>query len=431
MAAYGLSAAAIHSGRARNSLGALVNGALFIAILASFLVFIEPSPYEGAFALLALAFLAARVPIDRAVVPLALLLLVWNVSGLAALVPFMHDEKAVTFMATSTYLAVTAVMFACLFTEDVERRLAITRVAYILAALIAAAIGIAAYFHILPNSDQFLLGTIRAKSTFKDPNVYGPFLILPLLFLIERSLREGVRLLNLAIALVLLVGLFLSFSRGAWAHFLVSAALLMLLMFVTSPNPRFRARILALSLLAVSGLVLLLVLLLSFDAIGTVFEERASLIQEYDASPGGRFGRQMEGILGVIESPFGIGPLQFAKRFGHDPHNVYLNAFASYGWAGGMAYLMMVLATLFVGFRAALVRTVWQPYLLAALAAFTGAVFEGLVIDTDHWRHFYLLLGMIWGLSIATRQALARHRAQPEFPPQAAAPARLPIFRLG
>jgi hypothetical protein len=24
------------------------------------------------------------------------------------------------------------------------------------------------------------------------------------------------------------------------------------------------------------------------------------------------------------------------------------------------------------------------------------------VIDTDHWRHFYLLLGMIWGLSAAT-----------------------------
>jgi O-antigen ligase len=430
MAAYGPSAISAHSSRARHSVGALVNGALFLVILASFLVFIEPSPYEGAFALLALAFLAARVPVDRAIVPLALLLLVWNVSGLAALLPFMHDEKAVTFMATSTYLAITAVVFACLFTEDVER-LAITRVAYILAALVAAAIGIAAYFHVLPNSDQFLLGTIRAKSTFKDPNVYGPFLILPLLFLIERSLREGVRLLNLAIALVLLVGLFLSFSRGAWAHFLVSAALLMLLMFVTSPSARFRARILALSLLAVSGLVLLLIVLLSFDAIGTVFEERASLIQEYDAGPGGRFGRQMEGILGVIESPLGIGPLQFAKRFGHDPHNVYLNAFASYGWAGGMAYLMMVLATLFIGFRAALVRTVWQPYLLAAFAAFTGAALEGIVIDTDHWRHFYLLLGMIWGLSIATRRALARHRAQPAFPPQAAAPARLPVFRLG
>jgi len=37
------------------------------------------------------------------------------------------------------------------------------------------------------------------------------------------------------------------------------------------------------------------------------------------------------------------------------------------------------------------------------------------VIDTDHWRHFFLLLGMIWGLAAATfRQArLAKHSIMP------------------
>jgi hypothetical protein len=24
------------------------------------------------------------------------------------------------------------------------------------------------------------------------------------------------------------------------------------------------------------------------------------------------------------------------------------------------------------------------------------------VVDTDHWRHFFLLLGLVWGLTIAT-----------------------------
>ena len=47
-------------------------------------------------------------------------------------------------------------------------------------------------------------------------------------------------------------------------------------------------------------------------------------------------------------------------------------------------------------------RTPWQPYLIAAVAAFVGEVAEGFVIDTDHWRHFFLLLGMIWGLASAT-----------------------------
>jgi len=87
-------------------------------------------------------------------------------------------------------------------------------------------------------------------------------------------------------------------------------------------------------------------------------------------------------------------------------HNVYLQAFLVYGWAGAMAYLLLLVASLFVGFRASLMRTPWQPYLIAAFATFVGEVAEGFVIDTDHWRHFYLLLGMIWGLSAATmRQA--------------------------
>ena len=412
----------------QRALGKVVSTALFLTIAASPFVLIEPSPYEAVFVLLALAFLVARVPLDRGIVPLVLLLLLWNMSGLVALVPYLHDMKAVTFMTTSVYLAVTAVIFACLFAEESDRRLQIMRAAYILAAVIAATIGIAAYFHLLPNSDLFLLGSIRAKSTFKDPNVYGPFLILPLLLIVERSLREGIRTLDVPITLVLLFGLFLSFSRGAWAHFLVSSALLLLLMFVTSPSPRFRARILTLGILAVTGLALLLVAALSFDAIGNVFAERASIIQQYDAGPGGRFGRQMEGLTGILMSPLGIGPLQFAKEFGHDPHNVYLNAFASYGWAGGIAYLMLVLTTLFVGFRAALVRTPWQPFLIAVMAVYTGAALEGVVIDTDHWRHYFLLLGLIWGMSIATGRATRRvsEEANP-----ASVPARYRIFRLG
>jgi hypothetical protein len=73
-----------------------------------------------------------------------------------------------------------------------------------------------------------------------------------------------------------------------------------------------------------------------------------------------------------------------------------------------MAYLLLLFSTVLVGLRTALVRSPWQPYLITAVAAFIGTMAEGVVIDTDHWRHFYLLLGMIWGLAAATyRQARA------------------------
>ena len=35
--------------------------------------------------------------------------------------------------------------------------------------------------------------------------------------------------------------------------------------------------------------------------------------------------------------------------------------------------------------------------LFCAYVVFLGHVALGSVIDTDHWRHFYLLIGLIWG----------------------------------
>ena len=32
---------------------------------------------------------------------------------------------------------------------------------------------------------------------------------------------------------------------------------------------------------------------------------------------------------------------------------------------------------------------------------------ESFIIDSDHWRHFFLILGMIWGMSAAN---IRRHR---------------------
>jgi hypothetical protein len=108
----------------------------------------------------------------------------------------------------------------------------------------------------------------------------------------------------------------------------------------------------------------------------------------------------------VLTFPNGMGPFEFARVHGLQQHNVYLQAFLVYGWVGGVSYVLLLLTTTLVGLRTALVRTPWQPYLITAVAAFVGEMAEGFVIDTDHWRHFYLLLGMIWGLSAATFKAV-------------------------
>jgi O-antigen ligase len=384
----------------------IVNVLLYLAILISPAVFIEPSPYEAAFALLAIACVAANVKIDRIFAPLIVLLALWNVGGLLSLTQVSHDKDAIEFVAVSIYMAITAILFASLFSGDPEGRTRIMRSAYVTAALIAAAVGIAAYFKLIPGSDLFTMDGARVRSTFKDPNVFGPFLILPILFLILDLLQRQFRFWRIAIMAVLLVGLLMSFSRGAWLNFAISSAAMAALMFLTAPSPRVRLRIVAMAAVALVLLALLVVAALSIDVVGNMFAERAKVTQYYDVGDGGRFTSQFRALALILDHPGGVGPYQLRHVIGVDPHQVYLNAFASYGWLGGFSYLALILSTLLVGFRYLLVRTNWQPYLIASYSAFIGVAIEGFVIDTDHWRHFFLLLGLIWGLSAATRNAV-------------------------
>jgi hypothetical protein len=208
------------------------------------------------------------------------------------------------------------------------------------------------------------------------------------------------------------LGLLLSFSRGAWVHFAVSAICMLALMFITAPDTRTRARLTLLSVLAIVIVSGLIVFALSFDVIGDMFKERARLIQPYDAGTSqGRFNLQQVAISAVLDYPFGLGPYEFGRRHGMQQHNTYLQAFLVYGWAGGFAYLALIFITLAVGIRAALARTPWQPYAITALATYIGEVVESFVIDTDHWRHYFLLLGIIWGTFAATMRLRSRGKA--------------------
>jgi hypothetical protein len=193
-----------------------------------------------------------------------------------------------------------------------------------------------------------------------------------------------------------------SFSRGAWLHAAASGAIMLALAFLTAPTQRVRVRIFFMGATGVLALAAFIVMLLSFESIWTMFEQRAQLIQDYDVGGGGRFNLQQLALGAVLKFPNGMGPYEFARVYGLQQHNVYLQSFLVYGWVGGIAYTMLLLTTLWIGFRTLLLRTPWQPYLLTAYATLVGEVLEGFVIDTDHWRHFYLLLGVIWGLAAAT-----------------------------
>ena len=383
---------------------------LYVTVLASSVAFVEPSPHDGLMGVLALACLIAGVRFDRHVALFFLLLLIWNVAGLLSLFNVPGQVQTVQYAATSIYLAVAAVLFASLFERNTMARIATVRAAYVLTATAVSLAGIAGYFSLFPHAHDLFTEYDRALGAFKDPNVFGPFLIWPALVVIERMLARRIRVTDVLIVGILLVGLLLSFSRGAWFHFAVSCLIMMMLAFATAPSDGARLRIFAMGAIATATVAAFIAMLLSFDSIADMFQQRAQLIQSYDVGSGGRFVLQQLAITDLLNFPNGMGPFEFSRVHGTQQHNVYLQAFLVYGWAGGVAYLTLLGATCWTAWRSVFVRTPWQPYLICAFAAFIGEVLEGFVIDTDHWRHFFLLLGMIWGLAGATFNHVRRRQ---------------------
>ena len=383
---------------------------LFIAVLASSIAFIEPSPHDALMAVLGVACLVAGVRFNRSLSVLVFWLVIFNVAGLLSLIVALDIPKTIQYSATSVYLAIAAILFACLFAENTMARLATMRIAYVITAAIVGALGAAGYFHAFPGA-QIFAPEGRALGTFKDPNVYGPFLIWPALYIIQDILARRIRLIDIVALGCLLLGLLLSFSRGAWFHFAISALIAVGLTFLTAPAQKTRIRIFGLSALSVVLLAGALVVLFSIPAVQLMVRERVHLINSYDVGQGGRFRMQEMALSSVLQYPNGMGPFGFSTAEGVQQHNQYLQAFLVYGWVGGVAYIMLLLSTCYIGLRSAFCRTPWQPYLITALGAFVGEMAEGFIVDTDHWRHFFLLLGMNWGLGAATIRA--RRQAMP------------------
>lgn len=383
---------------------------LYITVLASSVAVIEPSPHDALMGVLAVTCVVAGVRFHRKLTLLFLLLLIWNVSGLMSLLNVVGEEKTTTFAITSLYLAVAALIWACLFAENTMMRLAALRNAYILTAVIGALAGVSGYLRAFPHAFEMFAHDGRALGMFKDPNVYAPFLIWPTLIVVERMLARRITVGDILVSGILLLALLLAFSRGAWFHFAVSGLVLVALCFTTAPTMKARLRIFHLTIISVAAMAALVVVLLSIPSIGSMFTERAQLIQSYDVGEGGRFRLQELALGAVLQYPNGMGPFGFASTQTNQQHNVYLQGFLVYGWAGGMAYIVLVCSTLLVGFRTAFVRTPWQPYAIVTFAVFVGEVAEGFIIDSDHWRHFFLLLGLSWGLMVATVKYV--HRQQ-------------------
>jgi hypothetical protein len=402
---YAATAGGVTAAQAAPGVLALQRALVWLAGASVAIVFIEPSPYEIVTLLAAVAFFATSLRLRLVFMPLVALLFLLNVGYTVSAVPLLGQSAVASWIATSWYMAVTVVFFAMVASEDTEARLDMLRRGLVVGAMVASLAGIAGYFNLVPGGRDLLTLYDRARGTFKDPNVLGAFLILPSLFALQSVVtdRPG-KAFRSAIAFgIMALAVLLAFSRAAWGGLILTSVFMLALMILTSPSSAQRSRIIMTTAVAAILGVMLIAILLSFDSIADMFKQRASFDQSYDEGRFGRFGRHILGAEMALDLPFGIGPLQFHRFFPEDTHNSYLNAFMSGGWLSGICYPALVFTTVIMGFRHILIRVPWQRTYLAVFAAFLGTVGESFIIDTDHWRHFWMMLGAMWGMISAAQ----------------------------
>ena len=376
---------------------------LWLTSFAGAFVFVEPGPYEIVGLTGIFLFGVSGLSLRGALIPLALMLIVLDLGYAIAVVQVADEEKAVTWVGISIFLAVTALFYAAVVSSLPQVRLDYLLRGYTAAALVAALAAIAGYFHLLGGLSELFVLYDRARGTFNDPNVLGAFLVLPAALQLQRVLTERPVMRSGICLAVLLVALLLTFSRAAWGQLVLVGLIVVALSLASARNGRLRLRILSLAVVGAAVAAILLAALLSVEQVGNLFAARATLDQAYDVGHFGRFGRYVLGAELGLERPLGIGPLQFYKSFGEDPHNSYLNAFMSGGWLAGFAYLTLTAVTLASATRFLRADTPWRTTYHVIYAAYVGVAVESAIIDIDHWRHYFLILGILWGLIAASR----------------------------
>jgi O-antigen ligase len=379
---------------------------VWIAMATSSFVLFEPAPVD-----LFMAIIIVLVPLLGVAYfgTVSLLgLIVWlamTAVGIVAVALSPTLGAALTHQIVTLFLAIGAFVLAGFIAADPEYRFELVFSGYLVGALIAAAAGAIGYFSVLPGAYELFTNYGRAKGTFKDPNVLGAALAPAFVYLCWIMVRDKPRearfaaMLAVPLALVLLIG----FSRGAWISVGLSVLMLGWVALVTSRRQTDFRRLGMLAAGSIGGLFMLVAVALQVPAVQSLMSQRASMDQGYDNGPDGRFAGQAKARRLILENPFGIGTHTFRTVHHHEEaHSVYLSMFLNAGWFGGYVYVISCLIALFVGFRGAMRRGALQGAFVVATASFAGVAFEGWIVDTDHWRHFFILLGCIWGLSDAT-----------------------------
>jgi O-antigen ligase len=332
-------------------------------------------------------------------------------------------SHAAFFMTITTFLALFAVWLTGYVDSAVRARKMVE--ALIVGASVTATLAVAALFVSFPGSD-LLTYPKRAKGLFDDPNVFGPFMVVPLALilaeLVEPRLLPWPRRWLFVVLLICGSGVLFSYSRAAWLNAILALTTMVATYALRRRSARRAIAALGLGLLAAGLLFVFLVLTGSV----TFLEQRAQL-QQYDTE---RFRGQEASMEMASNHVLGIGPGQYVDYAGIAAHSTYLRALGEQGAVGLALIVLLLLGTLVLAAGNVVHgRTTFGISSVPLLGLWAGLIANGFFVDTLHWRHLWLVAGLIWAGACAGQRPVENDAAARTLAPSPAA--RRVVSRAG
>ena len=179
-------------------------------------------------------------------------------------------------------------------------------------------------------------------------------------------------------------------------------------------------------MMIVGGLVATGIVLFAFASLTSAeftakLLDRLTFAKSYDLGEEGRYHRYMLVLPMIMQNPIGLGVLQLEKIFPEPIHNIWLSSFVNYGWGGGLAWVTLAIGSVVVSIRN--YRRTKNEITIALLISLVGIVMCSSLHEGEHWRHMWLLYGLVWGLNaayfVATPKAASRTLGTRPTPPAA------------
>lgn len=359
---------------------------------------IEPAPTDLFFVLALGAFALAPIRPVRLLGPLAtggILIYVWFTFVSLSFVE-VSLPVAVRAVGIEMYLILLFLLTAYFAHQGGDRVFRIVLLMLTVGGAIASIIAFLAYLDMVPNRLSFYRDEhfTRVKSTFKDPNVLGPYLIPSILLMmwIALSVRRFSWLAT-SVFVLLTACLIITFSRGAWVHMALTTGIFAAFLLFDRRSSMATVMVLLLGILAAT-------VKLGFfgDAAGSLASQnylgsRLSF-QSYDSD---RFQHILTSLGNMFDRPLGIGPNQSSFVYGYQAHNTFVVLGLQNGVFAAIGFALFYLATMYRCLKKVLEkRDGWLKYAYI-LSVMIGLLVLMNVVGALHWRHLYVVLGLAYG----------------------------------